>query len=237
MIFYFIRHGDPIYNPNSLTSLGLEQANALSKRLALCGLDEIYCSPSNRAVQTAMPTCKLINKQMTLLEWADEDLAWQEFMVEIDVKCNWVFQCDEYVDLFRDKELTLLGNKWYNHKKFVGTKIKSGIERINREVDDFFLSLGFEHDRKKARYKVVTPCNKRVALFAHAGFGLAFLSSVLDIPYYEFCTRFDFGHSSYTVINFSENKEYSYPKILQLSNDSHLYKEGILTPYQNKIKI
>jgi len=237
MIFYFIRHGDPIYNPNSLTSLGLEQANALSKRLALCGLDEIYCSPSNRAVQTATPTCKLINKQMTLLEWADEDLAWQEFNVEIQGEFRWVFQCDEYVDLFRDKELTLLGNKWYNHKKLVGTKIKSGIERINREVDDFFLSLGFEHDRKKARYKVAIPCNKRVALFAHQGFGLAFLSSVLDIPYYEFCTRFDFGHSSYTVINFSENKEYSYPKILQLSNDSHLYKEGILTPYQNKIKI
>lgn len=237
MIFYFIRHGDPIYNPNSLTSLGLEQANALSKRLALCGLDEIYCSPSNRAVQTAMPTCKLINKQMTLLDWADEDFAWQEFMVEIDGECNWVFQRHEYVDLFRGKEMILLGNKWIDHKKLIGTKIKSGIKRINREVDDFFLSLGFEHDRENARYKVIAPSNKRIALFAHQGFGYAFLSSVLDIPYYEFCTRFDFGHSSYTVINFSENKEYSYPKILQLSNDSHLYKEGILTPYQNKIKI
>ena len=53
MLFYFIRHGDPIYDPDSLTPLGHEQAEALSKRLQIYGLDEIYSSTANRAILTA----------------------------------------------------------------------------------------------------------------------------------------------------------------------------------------
>ena len=59
MIFYYIRHGDPTYNPDSLTALGVRQAEALAKRLALYGLDNIYSSTSNRAIMTAKPTCEV----------------------------------------------------------------------------------------------------------------------------------------------------------------------------------
>ena len=38
------------------------------------------------------------------------------------------------------------------------------------------------------------------------------------------------------VIDFTERDGYVYPKLLQLSNDSHLYHEGILTGYQNEIR-
>ena len=57
MIFFYIRHGDPVYEPDSLTPLGMRQADALAKRLSLYGVDKIYSSTSNRAIQTAMPTC------------------------------------------------------------------------------------------------------------------------------------------------------------------------------------
>ena len=56
MLFFYIRHGDPIYDPDSLTELGKKQADAVSKRLALYGIDKIYASSSNRAIQTAKPT-------------------------------------------------------------------------------------------------------------------------------------------------------------------------------------
>lgn len=67
MLFFYIRHGDPIYNPNKLTPLGERQAEAVAKRLALYGIDRIYSSPSNRAIQTAQPTCEILKKDMTLL--------------------------------------------------------------------------------------------------------------------------------------------------------------------------
>ena len=56
MIFYYVRHGDPIYDPDSLTELGHKQAAALAKRFTLTGLDEIYSSTSMRARMTAEPT-------------------------------------------------------------------------------------------------------------------------------------------------------------------------------------
>lgn len=68
MIFYLIRHGDPIYDPDSLPPLGHKQAEALAKRLALYGLDEIYASSSMRAKMTAEPTCKMLGKEMTVLD-------------------------------------------------------------------------------------------------------------------------------------------------------------------------
>ena len=53
MLLYYVRHGDPIYDPNQLTELGKLQAAAVAKRLARYGVDEVYTSPSNRARQTA----------------------------------------------------------------------------------------------------------------------------------------------------------------------------------------
>ena len=68
MILYFIRHGDPIYEPDSLTALGHLQANALAKRLSRYGIEKIYSSSSVRARQTAEPTCELLRKKMEILD-------------------------------------------------------------------------------------------------------------------------------------------------------------------------
>ena len=42
MLLFLIRHGDPIYEPDSLTPLGKKQAEALAKRLALYGIDRVF---------------------------------------------------------------------------------------------------------------------------------------------------------------------------------------------------
>ena len=58
MLLYIIRHGDPIYEIDSLTERGKLQAEALAERLACAGIDRIFCSPMGRAKMTAEPTCK-----------------------------------------------------------------------------------------------------------------------------------------------------------------------------------
>lgn len=236
MLFFYIRHGDPIYNPDMLTPLGHQQAQAIAKRLCLFGVDRIFASSSNRAKQTAEPTCTLLKKEITVCDWANEGLVWQEFTI---VKENgyrtWGFQDNDTVKLFNSKEIRDLGNEWYTHSS-LHEGFKIGMERVNREVDEFFLSLGYRHDRENNRFEVIHTNNERVALFAHQGFGMTFLSSLLDIPYPMVCTHFDMGHTGMTVIDFKEECGSVYPKVLQLSNDSHLYREGILTGYQNNIR-
>ena len=41
MLLFYIRHGDPIYNPDSLTPLGHRQAESVAKRLSMFGIDEM----------------------------------------------------------------------------------------------------------------------------------------------------------------------------------------------------
>lgn len=238
MLLFYVRHGDPIYDPDSLTPLGHEQARALSKRFATYGLDRIFSSPSVRAMQTAQPTCDLLKKEMTVCPWADEALAHRDFGVERPAGSrSWCFFHGDILEIFRSAEVRRLDNRWYEHPDLTQYDFGRGVARIDAAVDEFFLSLGYRHDRENARYEIVDkPNRERVALFAHQGFGIAFFASMLDIPYPVIATHYDFGHSSMSVIDFQQHGKYVYPKVLQSSNDAHLYREGILTGYHNVIK-
>ena len=240
MLLYYIRHGEPLGVPDhSLTPLGREQAKALSKRLCLFGIDRVFASPTLRTMQTAQPICDLLGKEITPCDWADEGIVWNEFTVpHPKYEHTWVFFDPKYLEIFSSPEVRALGERWYEHPELAGLNFKAGVERVNAAVDEFFLSLGFRHDRENARYEVVGEhLNRdRVALFAHQGFGMSFFSSMLDIPYPMFCTHFDFSHSSMSVINFEPRGKYVYPHVLQTANDSHLYREGIMTGYHNSIK-
>ena len=102
MIFYYIRHGDPIYDPDSLTPLGQRQAEAVAKRLAAHGIDEIYASTSQRAIETAQPTCEILKKEMTLLDFANEDHAWRELAVVDNGRRGWLFHNPKFIKLFAE---------------------------------------------------------------------------------------------------------------------------------------
>ena len=238
MLFYFIRHGDPIYSPDSLTHLGHLQADALAKRLSRYELDEIYASSSIRARQTAEPTCKLLRKEMKILDWCNEGHAWNEFAYEDDhgIK-SWIFQKPEMRKFLVSDEIKSLGIHWYEHPAFADRSFESGIKRIQSETNALLASLGYEHNTEFNTYKHTKSSPQRVALFAHQGFGMIFLSCLLDIPYPEFCTHFDTGHSNMTVIEFANKSDEIVPVILQLSNDSHIYSEGLPTKYQNRVYI
>lgn len=239
MLFLYVRHGNPIYDPDSLTEEGHAQAEALSKRLSKYGVDEIYASTSNRARLTAKPTCEKLGLEATLLDWANEGHAFRDTSVQKeDGNRQWCFYSLKYRSAFTRPDVRALGEKWYEHELFKEDNFAAGVQRVDREVDEFFRSLGYEHERETGRFKAIQPNEKRVALFAHQGFGMLFLSSVLGIPYNEFCVRFDISCSSMTAIRFGVSADgYVYPKLMQLSNDGHLYKEGLSTLYNCDLEL
>lgn len=235
MIFFYIRHGEPVYSPDSLTPLGVKQAKALAKRLAFYGLDTIYSSTSNRAILTAKPTADLLKKEIIPLDFSSEKYAAEYFMGEFpNGGVSWCYQNDYLRNIFVSKEMYALGENWFDHPKFKNYKFKEGYLKLKKQSDDFLLSLGFFHN-KDGTYTVVKPNNQRVALFAHEGFGKVFLSNLLDIPYPMLSTHYSLNHTGMSVIEFDETKEKVIPKILTLSNDSHLYKEGLPTTFNNYI--
>ncbi len=236
MLLYYIRHGDPIYNPNMLTPLGERQAEAVAKRLALHGVDRIFSSPSARAMQTAKPTAEILKTEITELDFTDERHAWEELTCEReDGKLTWMFFTKENRALLSSCEIRELGHRWYSHPSLA--RYEKGILRVYDEGDAFLRSLGYEHVRYTGSYKCIAPNDERVAVFAHAGFGSAFLSCLLDIPYPSFAMQFDMTHTGMTVIEFLDEGGVSYPRVLTYSSDAHLYKEGLPTKHGNRVYI
>ena len=237
MLLFYVRHGDPIYNPDSLTPFGERQAEAVGKMLRSLRIDDVYASTSNRAQLTAKPLCEIAKKEMTLLDFANEGYAWRELTCFSKARdCNtWLFFAPEMKELFHTPEIIALGQRWYEHPVFKSEEFKdkdyaSGIARIQAGADEFIESLGYKRV-SDGKYEVVEHNDKRVAFFAHQGFGLAFLSCLVGIPYPMFCSHFDICTSGVTVVEFNNDGGYSYPRILTLSSAAHLYKEGLPTRY------
>ncbi len=234
MLIFYVRHGDPIYDPDSLTPLGHRQAEAVAKRLALYGIDRIFASTSNRAIQTATPTSELVKKEIELLDFCNEGYAWREFSIpDGNGGFHWTFQDKEMCRLFASAEMRNLGSKWFEHPDVLKYNFEKGVKRVQSNLDEWLKTLGYAHDIEKGVYNAISPSDERVALFAHQGFGVLFLSSLLDIPYPQIATHFDMCHTGVTVIELAEKDGIAIPKVLTLSNDSHIFKDGLPTCYNN----
>lgn len=240
MYLYYIRHGQPCSNPEGLTELGHQQAEALVSRTTYKGLDKIYSSPAIRAQLTAEPTCKALGLEREILDWAFEATASEELSVinEEGKRC-WIWQSEPHRDLLNHPEVRKLDMKWYEHPFFAEyrEKFESGTNRINKAVDDFMREQGFEHNRETGSYKVLRRNSDRVGFFAHEGVGKIIMSSLLDIPYPLVTTRMEISHSSMIIIWFDETKENVYPRLIQWSNDSHLFANGVSTKFWNYLDI
>jgi len=236
MILYYIRHGDPIYNPDCLTPKGQKQAEALAKRFGLYGLDRIFTSDSTRAVLTAKPTCELLAMTHTELHWANECHAWERLCVFYENGAReYVFEDPAMRELFVSNDMVKLGYDWGQHEAFKNSTIPQCVADVQKETDAFLSTLGYRRDPERHLYIAENPTDERVALFAHQAIGTAIISSILDMPYPQYCTRFDMGHTGVTAIEFREKNGVVIPRVLQLSNDSHLYREGLPTKYQNRV--
>lgn len=235
MLFYYIRHGDPTYNPDELTPLGHQQALAAAKRLSLFGLDKIFCSTSNRARETALPTCQLLKKDAVSVDFVNEKYAFRDFCMQSEQKRTWMWDVPAVRAILRNPEVAALGHKWYEHPDLA--VFRAGWERIDRECTAFFTALGYERIAGSPAFKAIAPTEERVALFAHAGFGRAFFSWLLHIPLPQVATQFDICHTGISAIAFEEENGLVYPRLLIFSSDGHLYREGLPLDYNHIIQI
>ena len=236
MLLYIIRHADPIYSPDSLTELGHKQAEALVQRLAVNGLDKVYSSPNMRAQMTAKPICSFLGIKYEIENWMSEDLAYRDFACEIkeENRYNWTFHRQN--TRFKYDETIKSDGQWYESKYFSMVNAKEGYRRIAECSDDFTERLGYK--REDGAYKIIRANDERVAAFCHQGFGMLWLSYLLDIPPHIFLANFDISHSSITILEFKNYADgCTAPKCLCLSDTSHIYQSGLPMKYNNFIDI
>jgi len=237
MLIIYVRHGDPIYTPDQLTPLGERQAESVAHRLALFGVDEIYSSTSNRAIQTAEPTCELMGKELRTLDFLNENYLKGLQIPLTQQKMDWVWAHPTYSQVLVSRDVREMGENWYSHPKLEDFHFEKILLPINAQLDDFIASYGYEHDSEKGLYKVTEHhAEKRVAIFAHECMGKIVMSHLLDIPFPHYAAHFEMHTSAFTVIRldhgeFTQKEEgsaqYARARVLSLSNDSHLYRDGL----------
>jgi hypothetical protein len=115
-------------------------------------------------------TCEKLGLEMKICDWADEAKAGADTGITTkEGKFNWCFCDEEIAKKFNEDSVRALDMEWYKHEYFKDYPFEKGMQRIYAAVDEFLLSLGYQHDRENRCYKKVGKSPERVALFAHGG--------------------------------------------------------------------
>lgn len=223
MLLYIVRHGHPDYATDSLTERGWLQAEAVGKRLAATGIDQVYASPMGRARQTAEPTCRLLDLPCHIEPWAHEvqEERWTEEPygkpVSVTMVQNTYYRENGGIDLPYDRAYEAVG--------FRCSGMKDAVAYIEEGGRDFLERLGYKEEN--GVYRILRANEDRVALFCHSIMARAWISTLLHIPIHMMWAGFHYTHTGVTVLEFRNNADgFTAPKCLCYSDMSHLYAHG-----------
>lgn len=228
MLLYIIRHGDPDYATDSLTERGILQAESVGKRLKEAKIDRVFTSPMGRAKQTAEPTCRLLGLTPTVENWTEEiseyiHIHYPDGSVKsVSGLQNTIFLENGNIDISFKDAVTCSGINQ--------TRMNEVLPFLKEEGDKFLEKLGYKYEN--GVYRIVKPNDEKVALFCHAAFTRAWVSTLLHIPVHIMWASFSYNHTGVTVLEFRNNENgITAPQCLTYSDISHLYAHGPDTDY------
>lgn len=225
-----IRHGDPEYVTDSLTSEGVREAEALARRLSseIEGkVTHLYTSPRGRARATAAPTEAALKKVAIVENWTRELTYWPRLpgtarpgeggLAMWDLAATQVRSIDS---LTKNAQWSLIPDIESAREPF---------ENLQMDSDAFIARHGYV--REGHQYRIVRPNRDIIAVFCHGGFGLTWLSHLLNIPLAMVWTSFYLPPSSVTTVLFDERSaDFACPRAIGVGDISHLYKEDLRLP-------
>lgn len=201
MRIIFIRHGDPIYKNDTLTEKGVREARLLAKRTAGWEtITDIYCSPLNRARQTASYSLEALNREAVICPWL------QEFDYKIDDPVTgrhgvpWDFMPEYWteIDAMYDKD------DWKKTEIYQSNPaLLPAYEEVCSELDKLLAKYGY---RRYHNYYVTnhtkTPDGQDAVIvcFCHLGVTLVMLSHLLGISPAVLFHSFYIAPTSVTVL-------------------------------------
>ncbi len=234
MLLYIIRHGDPVYETDSLTERGKLQAEAVGKRMYDAKIDRIFSSPMGRAMETADPACRLLNLEKNIEEWTHEigNEKLTPFpdgkMKSVTLVQNTCYLENGNIDLPYDRSFECQGIN--------ESRMNEAVKYIEENGKDFLERLGYRYEN--GIYRILNPNEEKVALFCHSAFSKAWLSVLLHIPLHIMWASFHYTHTGVTVIEFKNYENgFTAPRCLCYSDMSHLYADGLDMIHDSRIEI
>jgi probable phosphoglycerate mutase len=173
MRLYIIRHAEPDYPRDALTSHGHVQARELAIRLSTMGIDHVYSSPMNRALETARYTAERLGLDVRIESWTRELEDWWVPDEALGERPVWQVDAATLRALAPGQEVWPL----------------DALAQLRSAAVEF---LG-RHENASSQ---------GIAVFCHAGFALTWLAELLAIPLPLLWAGFSLPPASITTIAF-----------------------------------
>ena len=224
MRLFIVRHADPDYPNNTITPTGHKEAQALVPRMVKLKPDRLYSSPLGRAIHTGEYTAKALGMKLEIESWTQEIPGTD---VEIDPWGRMV-AWDVPGELIRAKRPLPKHDDWHTMEWFAKSTVRQSFEQLQKHSDEFLARHGYV--REEGRYRCEKPHREKIVVFCHGGFGLTWLSHLLEIPLPLMWSAFWLAPTSVTTVLFDErSKKWAVPRCVGLCDVSHLYAAGMTT--------
>ncbi len=228
MRILIIRHGDPDYSIDSLTSEGWKEVEFLSDRMVQLnnecgGIKAFYVSPLGRAKDTAAPTLKKLNRTATECEWL------KEFPTPVNrpdtinpSKTAWDWLPADWTKIPEFYDV----NKWHQVPCMKEANISEEYERVCGEFDKLLEAHGYRrHDGDDGHYyEAISANNDTIAFFCHYGLECVLISHLMHQSPMLLWHHFSAAPSSVTSIYTEERREgIASFRVNAFGDTSHLY--------------
>ncbi len=179
MRIIFIRHAEPDYENNTLTTKGFREAEILSDRVTKWEVDRFYSSPLPRAQLTGAPSLKKLGRELTVVDWM------KEFYYPIDDpttgrhKVPWDFMPEYWT-----KQEQFYDYKTFDQHPLFGEEYREAVAAMREGLDAILAEYGYT--RQDDYYlcdeeKTKEDDNKTIVFFGHLGANLEAVGYLLNI--------------------------------------------------------
>lgn len=221
MKILIIRHADPDYEADSLTSQGWKEAGLLAERISAMEIAEFYVSPLGRAKDTASLTLKKMNRKAEECQWLREfaPAIHRPDREGMSITWDWLPQ-DWTVDTdFYDKQA------WMEHTVMREGKVAQEYDWVVTSFDEILASHGYE--REGNYYRVVHGNMDTIAFFCHFGLECVLLSHLIGVSPMVLWHGTCAAPSSVTTIVSEERRQgIASFRMSSFGDVSHLYAAG-----------
>ncbi len=219
MRILIIRHGDPDYENDCLTTAGQKEAELLSDRLCKENITKVYCSPLGRAKLTAKPT---LDKLGITAEYCD---FLREFSYSA-IKLPYMREYDacwdilpEYVNKFPE---LYIKDKWKNVEFIKESNVANDYDEVCAQFDKVLANHGYV--RNGVVYDAVRPNHDTLVFVCHYGLTSVLLSHLINCSPYSIWQNCATLTTSVTTVYTEERREgIASMRCCGIGDVSHLY--------------
>ena len=219
MRILIIRHAEPDYENNTLTSKGFVEAKYLSERLEHRPITHIYSSPLERALLTAKPTAEKLGKEIKVCDWLTE-FGYARISIDGDQYIPW----NVMPQIWQEEKEAFDIHEWKKSPLYSSVDTPEKYDAVIKEFDKMLESHGAK--RKNLIYQGENN-NDTIAIFCHFGLGMVLASHLTGISPVLLWELMFLPTSSVTEFVTEERVKGEFIfKCKQMGDTSHLYKNN-----------